>query len=479
MSSIVKILTDLDCELWIDQIKISSISKGRIYKYTIDPGKYILELKYAGNTLKYYEYSIADGIEDLLMAKLTKKLTLNISDHLKLLYGLIVSEGDLIDSEAIETLISFDGENWEEFNYKHTFILPINYCGVCIKFNYGYTDYDSELNESTSIIRNTYQQTIFIEKYADYLNRTYLGKKIRKLIASLNPYDFSGFHEFEGRDSVIDINVSWLNVDKIHATFNRINNKWEVFEFGNDDLRNIHIDSSISSIVGIDFPFLLVSNNEKVSVYDINKNKLLFPYEYDEIFNDQYDCDGNINHFCFINKYGNFKIRKNNLIGISDINGNILIKPIYKNIYRTHIGFIGQTFGEKNSWLVLKNNESFDQIFSFHFSYPSGFIEKSYPDLGKTIFFIKDNQYGWWDINGIKSEIRVDEIEYSRAQFDHIPEEEFFYGKKNGKWGLISRIKGIIIPFIKDSTFSFRFECEKLVATNKWVIYYDSFDVCN
>lgn len=127
----------------------------------------------------------------------------------------------------------------------------------------------------------------------------------------------------------------------------------------------------------------------------------------------------------------------------------------------------------------MKNNESFDQIFSFHFSYPSGFIEKSYPDLGKTIFFVKDNQYGWWDINGIKSEIRVDEIEYSRAQFDHIPEEEFFYGRKNGKWGLISRIKGIIIPFIKDSTFSFRFECEKLVATNKWVIYYDSFEVCD
>lgn len=71
MSSIVKILTGLDCELWIDQIKISSIS------YLYPPNK--------------------------------------------LLWG--------------------------------------------INFNYGYTDYDSELNESTSIIRNTYQQTIFIEKY--------------------------------------------------------------------------------------------------------------------------------------------------------------------------------------------------------------------------------------------------------------------------------------------------------------------------
>lgn len=53
-------------------------------------------------------------------------------------------------------------------------------------------------------------------------------------------------------------------------------------------------------------------------------------------------------------------------------------------------------------------------------------------------------------------------------------DEELFYAKKNNKWGLVSRIKGLVIPFLYDKLFAFTFKFTQY-NDNELLISYDTF----
>lgn len=480
MSSKIKILTDLDCELWIDQNSIASIKKGEIYKYDVLPGKYIIEFRYYGNILKYFDYQISDNYEDLIVVKLTKNITIDIHNDQTMLYGCLLAEGDRIYRDLLDASISFDGINWEDLSMgQKTYNIPINYCGVSLRFNYGddvfYDCYEKKHIGPT--IHKTYTETVFFEKYIQYSSNNIFRK--RKFIASLNPYCLSKLQIFEDQDVNIYMNISWLNIQNINAIFTKINDIWKISEFENsqNNFKNVSILSSVESILGIDLPFMLVSNTEKLSVYNVNKNELIFPYEYDDIYNERSDNDSaKIKYFCFLNRYNNFKIKWNNLIGIADTRGNIIVEPKYKNIFRTHVGFIANTFDDNCNWIVLKNNERFDDVFSFHFPSHAEPAIKSTPDLGLTVFFEKNGYFGWWNKEGQKSSLLVEEVMPTDTDISwyDFADEELFYAKKNNKWGLVSRIKGLVIPFLYDKLFAFTFKFTQY-NDNELLISYDTF----
>lgn len=463
MASFLKILTDLDCELWIDQEMVGEIHKELLYKHKLQQGEYILEFKFNGNTIKSFEYTVNNNTDYFLKVKLTRKINISIIDNIVKMLGGWVIEGELIDNSLINILISFDNVNWEKL--KHNYVVPLNYCGFSLKFNYGYPTYDDGLDT----IYNSYHVQLFFEKNDDYEIKNRIRQQ--KLIASLHPFKLNHLKEFEEHDIDIIVNISWLNVKEINSIFINLNGNWEIRRFGEGlkSYTNFSIDSKIQQILGIDLPYLLVSNGEKQSIFDISRESYLLPFEYDEIYNECRDDNEIFKHFYNIAE--GFKIEKNLKVGAADFRGNIIIEPKYKNVYKTYLGYICVTEEANNNWLIYNTGESYDDIFGFNYGSYSGQVCKLPPSKGITIFYSKNNNFGWWKRNGLKEDIEVQEIRpsnhYSSFASYECYDEELFYAKKDNKWGLVSSMRGVIVPFKYDDIFDFSISIESLIFLNE------------
>ena len=267
MGPLLKILTDLDCELWVDQEFAGEIVKGIIYKKKLNAGNYIIELKREGKTLKFYDIVLSNEQEILLKTKLTRKVNISIINKLLLFPGYWAIEGDFIDSHELDTFISIDGVNWNK--YKHSFEVPLNYDGLQIKFDYGYENIDWEGKE-TKEIKHSYQFPIFWQNYNNYIFYQTLNIN-EPFISSLNPFDFNNIKEYKEDNINIEINASWLNIKEINTLFYKVNNNWYIKRFG-DGLKKYNsfsINPEVTKIKGIEPPYLLVSNGEKESYDDI------------------------------------------------------------------------------------------------------------------------------------------------------------------------------------------------------------------
>lgn len=470
MGPLLKILTDLDCELWVDQEFAGEIVKGIIYKKKLNAGNYIIEFKREGKTLKFYDIVLSNEQEILLKTKLTRKVNISIINKLLLFPGYWAIEGDFIDSHELDTFISIDGVNWNK--YKHSFEVPLNYDGLQIKFDYGYENIDWEGKE-TKEIKHSYQFPIFWQNYNNYTfyQTLYINEPF---ISSLNPFDFNNIKEYKEDNINIEINASWLNIKEINTLFYKVNNNWYIKRFG-DGLKKYNsfsINPEVTKIKGIEPPYLLVSNGEKDNILNIQTNQYLLPFKYDKIYNEgliQWDL---YKHFYNLHFKQGFKIELNSKIGFSDIKGNIIIQPKYKNVYKSRIGFILETFNTREVFSILDRNESYDDIYSMIYNPKIDRVEKVSPDTGLIIFYKIGKKIGWWDIYGNKSNILAEDICLTKHwlsffRYSYESKDEIFYVKKDGKWGLFSYLQGQLVPFEYDEPFEYEFDTETLIYFNE------------
>lgn len=470
MGSLLKILTDLDCELWIDQEFSGKIVKGLIYKKKLNEGNYIIELKIEGKTLKFFNIELSNEQELLLKARLTRKVNITIIDKLLTFPEGWAVEGDFIDRHKLETLISIDGINWER--NKLSYVFPLNYDGLQVKFNYGYENFGLE-DKDVREIKHSYQCQIFWQYFNNY--KFYQTPPINEAYtSSLDPFDFNQLAEYKEDNINIEINISWLNIQEINTLFYRVNNNWHIKRFG-DGLKKYNsfsINPEVTKIKGIEPPYLLVSNGEKDNVINMDTNNYVLPFKYDKVYNEGLIQGDIYKYFYNIHFNQGFKIELNSKVGFSDNMGKIIIPPLYKNVFKTKIGYILENFNTTQSFSVLDNNESYDEIYSIIYNHNYDNIEKVLPNSGLIIFYKNGDKIGWWDKEGVKSSIIAEEVQLTKHKlsfyrFSFYSEDEIFYVKKDGKWGLFSYLQGQLVPFDYDEPFEYEFDTETLIYINE------------
>ena len=168
-------------------------------------------------------------------------------------------------------------------------------------------------------------------------------------------------------------------------------------------------------------PIINVSKNGKWGVIDSNDGRIIIPYDYDSIN--------------YSDRKNYFYVKKNELVGLFDKYGKVVIPPMWDDIWNPSIGN-SQFFRVKKNGvygLVNANNE-----FLIPVLYDS--LEKT--SITQLYRVKKGGEYG---IINEKGEVIIP-VNYK----DLYEIFDLFYGSINGKYGCLDKLGNIAVPFVYD-----------------------------
>lgn len=476
MSSTLKIIVDVKCQIYFDYEFKGEATPNSIFKIDIRKGKYILEFKIDNKLLLSKVYTMQSNDEEDLLNISLKQKKRELEKEEK--YQMIAKKNVEIKSVNDKTFIhDIDNNHDIEIDYKIPCLCLFGYhyaiddCGLisandnpsidslgyfsggkwgCLNKNGDVQIpfiYDKEVtfNNPKITIAELEGQKIFINKFGEkvfentfddvsmYYPNSFNDKNLNNTNKDelLEPWCIVSKNSKKGvidskANIVVPIEYDEIKityVDKERYLILNIFEKWGIYKSLNDCIIPLIYDS-INFNIGFLNDLFLVSQNNFYGIIDINNNKIL-PIEYDNI---------TIN-------YDSISITKNGKSGILNKDFSILVPPVYKMLDNSNLPIVKKNnkYGRIN-WNLSrgKSNIPFKEIIPCKFDSIYNINGHKCVDNIPSDDFIDYVNYEGNKLHCYHFKIKQENDTYiSQKTSDFICEDYHYnYIKNNGKWGI-------------------------------------------